>query len=184
MKELECFISPDIAGVPVPGDAVAYRMDDDKNNMRMQCGMGGSASCDYFMVREKSVVLIEDTFLQESAQTLEGECAALANDKEKRKYVIQSLRRENALKIYGSLLVLCRLSARFPSVQQVLAEKTYDFWLVARDENFDAESGYVKSGDLRGRLQGTLGKKTLRDINIIHLGLLEKVFQQGFSASS
>ena len=184
MKELKGFLSPDVAGVSVPTGAVAYRMDDNKNDMRKQCDMDGSASCDYFMVRKDSVVLIEDTFLQESAKTLEGECVALANDKDKRKYVIQSLRRENALKIYGSLLVLCRLAARFPSVRQALAEKKYDFWLVAKDENFEAESGYVRSGDLRGRLRGTLGTNTLREINIVHLGLLEKVFQQGFSASS
>ena len=184
MKELEGFISPDVAGVPVPGDAVAYRMDDEKNDMRMQCDMGGSASCDYFMVREKSVVLIEDTFLQESAQTLEGECAALADDKEKRKYVMQSLRRENALKIYGSLLMLCRLAARFSSVQQALAGKKYDFWLVVNDENFESAFGYVMSGDLRGRLQGNLGKQNIRHINIFHRDMLEKVFQQGFSASS
>ena len=182
MKELKGFISPDIAGVSA--DEVAYRMDDKKNDMRKQCDMGGHASsCDYFIVREKSVVLIEDTFLQRTVQRLEGECVALADDEKKREYVIQSLRRENALKIYGSLLMLCRLAARFPSVRQALAGKKYDFWLVAKDKNFDAEFGYAKSSDLRGRLEGTLGKQTIWDINIFHRDMLEKVFQQGFSAS-
>ena len=183
MKELEGFISPDIAGVPVPMGAVAYRMDDEKNDMRMLCDMGGSASCDYFMVWKNSIVLIEDTFLQEKAKTLEEECAALAGDKDKQEYVVQFLRRENALKIYSSLLMLCRLEARFPSVRQALAGKKHDFWLVAKDKNFDTETDIVKIGDLRGRLKGTLGK-TCRDINIVPLGLLPATFQQGFPTSS
>ena len=173
MKNLDGFISPDVAGVPVSAGNVAYRVDEKNNDMRKLCGMDESACCDYFLLREDSVVLIEDTRLGATVENLEEEFGGLGRDKEQ-EHILRTLRRENVLKIYGTLLMLCRLGSQFSCVQETLAKKKYDFWLVATDGNVGAN--YAKGGKLQTRLGGTLGK-AVRKINIISLDNLREIFQ-------
>ena len=174
MKELEGFISPDIAGVPVSAGDVAYQVDAKKNDMRQLCGMDGSACCDYVLLRkDSSVVLIEDTRLGATVEDLEKEFGGLERDKEQ-EHILRTLRRENVLKIYGTLLMLCRLCSQFSSVQETLAKKEYDFWLVATDGNVGAN--YAKGRNLQTRLEGTLGK-VVSGINILSLDNLREIFQ-------
>ena len=173
MKNLDGFISPDVAGVSVSAGNVAYRVDKKNNDMRELCDMDGSACCDYFLLREDSIVLIEKSALGATVGNLEEECHGLGGDKEQA-YILQALRREHVLKIYGTLLMLYRLGSQFSCVQDALAEKKYDFWLVATDGNVGAN--YAKGGKLQTRLGGTLGK-TVRGINIISLDNLREIFQ-------
>ena len=177
MKGIENFRVRKIVKALVPSSEAAYRIDAPHNDMRKTCGMGGSECCDYFLLRNNSIVLIDDTRLEAKVKRLAGECRGLGLDKKGRNreqtYIVQALRRENALKIYGTMLMLCRLESKFPpKAQQLLAKRKYDFWLVATDGKFGVD--YVKGGKLQAGLKGTF-RKAVEEIDIVSSKDLPKV---------
>lgn len=140
---LEKYKEPiEVACKPLGGSHLAYRMDGGRNkhDMKGDVGLDSCHCCDYFSPHGDVIVLIEETQLILTIKNTKGKYSYLS-DKDKEKFINTSIRQENLLKVYGAMLVLCRLAAQCHSAKQIMQGKKYDFWLVA--------SGMDSSGDDR-----------------------------------
>lgn len=152
----------------------AYRMDgtEPQSNMRASAGLGTCNCCDYFTFGDSTLVLIEETRLPWQAKDLRdefaGEIQKDAGELEAGEWesvnrrVLRHLRQENKLKVYGSLLVLCRLAKVVDGVGPDALSRPASFWLVysesANGEDmifFDDLSKRLGS-DLRSALTGAV----------------------------
>ena len=164
----------EVRGAPLDEIFRAYKMDSTtpQSNMRATAGLGTCNCCDYFTFDDSTVVLIEETDLryqvknlqEEFAQDLQKEFGALDDSEQEdvqhrlRKY----LREENRLKVYGSLLVLCRLARVLEDGEANALSRPASFWLVYSEEGtpddtflFDNVRDQLK-GDLRSVLTGAV----------------------------
>ena len=130
---LDRFLEPiEMAGDPLGDGYQAYRMDGHpKPDMRIDVGLGTCNCCDYFLSGSNTVVLIEDTRLIDSMQR-QKELHNYIPDEHLNKFVEERVVQENRIKVYGSMLVLCRLAAKYEEARNMLQpqEKKYEFWLV------------------------------------------------------
>ena len=144
-----------LKGYPEPiGDA--YRMDATAPNrsMRDHAGLGTLHCCDYLKRLGDDTALIEDTQLGQTVLDMADEYHAIAEDK-RHQYIRERIRRENALKVYGSLLVLCRMQ-QWPD--------RCVFWLVLTGETGTAKvaRNLSPNGELEAELKAALiGGRTL-----------------------
>ena len=99
--------------------------------MRKTVGLGTCNCCDYLTIKDDTVVLIEETQLIKMIKNLKRKYQYLSKD-DKSKFVDKYILQENKLKVYGSMLVLCRLDAACNDAK-ILRKKRYDFWLVVSD---------------------------------------------------
>ena len=100
-----------VAGAQLVPRRKAYRMDGTSPNpdMRKRARLGSCNCCDYFIFgSDKGVILIEETRLGDQIKDLMEKYEYL-NSIDKQNHVIKIILQENRLKVYGSLLVLCRL---------------------------------------------------------------------------
>ena len=89
---------------------------------------------------------------------------------EVREHVLRSVKDENRLKVYGSLLVLCRLARRLTDSAEVqaLVGRT-DFWLVVSD-TLDGDGARVLDnvrGELFRELRSVLTGAVVGDVQIV-----------------
>lgn len=111
----------------------AYRMDEEGEGG----GMAAAADlllcdcCDYFRPVDGAPVLMEMTALAKWKAAKEKQFAALGAAAGG--FVWQLAKRENRLKLYGGLLVLCRHARRSAEVANGLDEGKCEFWLVVTD---------------------------------------------------
>ena len=153
------------------GDFKAYRMDSTTEvpDMRRAAGLGTCNCCDFVTVSKdnQSVVLIEETDLKCTKANLEKRYSYLNDDDQVALFHDQVLR-ENRLKLYGSMLVLCRLSSSQYDVKSFLPENKLQFWLVTTST--DAPD-FVLLDHLRDRLRDflktTLPKEMMNVVNVI-----------------
>ena len=138
-------------GYDLPPLGEAYRIDGvaPKPSMREQAQLGGGlACCDYILVDGDEFTIIEDTDLELTRNSIEGEYDHLKGDVEQRtQFVRDRIRNENCLKVYGTLLILCRLQA-WPT--------RCKFWLVMTG----SRAGWAKSArhlNLDGALEAAIG---------------------------
>ena len=122
----------------------AYRMDA-KKGMRLRAGLGDSLKCcDYLWVDDDGFVLIETTELWATMKKLREEYNALENnEKVRRDFVRDRIRYENCLKVYGALLVLCRMGEWGENTRRI-------FWLVVSDDM--GASKFFRNLDPEGEL--------------------------------
>ena len=164
MIVLERFLEPiEMAGDPLGDGYQAYRMDgtSPNRNMRKEAGLGTCNCCDYFTTWGNATILIEETRLVEQYKGLRGEYHYLPDDTRK-DFIDKLIRDEKKLKVYGSMLVLCRLVAVSQKAQTLLQEKKYKFWLVVSGMNnredrrvLDRLRGQLDR-DLRSALTGSI----------------------------
>lgn len=160
------------ADTPIGKDG--YRMDGDgPDGMRRQVGLMGCHCCDYFITNGKSVVLIEETRLSATIDSYKKtydylrpkQLDTLTNDR---------IREENTLKVYGSLLVLCRLSAQCAEFEKIVRAEKYHFWLIASDV---PPAGMITLEELQNRmfaaLRSAFGKRRFAEIKIVPGDMLE-----------
>lgn len=172
MIALEKFLEPiEIAGKPLDEKYQAYRMDNgsDKPDMRKDVGLGTCTCCDYFMCKnDDSVVLIEETRLMETVRNLKSEYHYLEDD-EKTKFISKYIRQENRLKVYGSMLVLCRLAKVCKDAKDLLEKRTYKFWLIV--SSMDATEDAIVFDNLKdfllNELKGALTGNVIDDVEIM-----------------
>ena len=172
MIALQQFLEPiEIAGRPLDEKYQAYRMDDgsDKPDMRKYAGLGPCSCCDYFMCEnDDSVVLIEETRLMETVKNLKSKYHYLA-DNDQTKFVSKCIRQENRLKVYGSMLVLCRLAKTCKEAKDLLESKKYKFWLIV--SGMDATEDAMVFDNLKdfllNELKGALTGNIIDDVEII-----------------
>ena len=138
MTALDQFLEPiEVAGESLGDIHQAYRMDGNspKPDMRRDAGLGTCNCCDYFMFAKTDiVVLIEETQLMRTIERLKSKYHYLQSDHQT-EFVNKYIRQENRLKVYGSMLVLCRLAAACKNTNQLPSTKKYKFWLVASGMN-------------------------------------------------
>ena len=169
MTALQKFLEPiEIAGNPLESYQ-AYRMDDGsgKPDMRKDAGLGTCACCDYFVTNNDSVFLIEETGLLKSIQVWKKEVEYL-NDNEQQNFVDEKVKTENRLKVYGSLLVLARLTNKYAEVRNLVGEKNYCFWLVVSGLSTPDDKRYIDNlkDHLKGALRGALTAEVMDKIEV------------------
>ena len=115
------------------GSLKAYRMDSNTEvpDMRRAAGLGPCNCCDFVTVSKdnQSVFLIEETNLEYTIYNFRQEYDYL-EETDKNKFFYEKIRDENRLKLYGSMLVLCRLSSLQDDVKKFLPKDKFQFWLV------------------------------------------------------
>ena len=177
MKALETQAYREIAGIALPNNIVAYRMDwhrDDKHDdMRKMAGIDlrNCSCCDYFVILDKYVILLETTQLRGTVKQIEKKCKCMKMpESETKKYLRSEILRENVMKVYGSLLMLCRLSAICSSIKNRLEGKKYEVWIVDESES-------PETYDIAARLKDTFGKAVGNDIRVMSPTTMEKVLK-------
>ena len=149
----------------------AYRMDSTtpKANMRKEAGLGTCNCCDYFLFDQRgSIVLLEDTRLLMMIRNLKAEYSDLPESRQTH-FVTSAIRKENRLKVYGSMLVLCRLAAGCSETGGLLQAKKYKFWLVVTDMDKEEDTRFLDDlrAGLLGELKSVLTPQLLDDVSII-----------------
>lgn len=182
----------EVAGEPLKGEAFkAYRMDDGRNkpDMRKDVGLGTCHSCDYFKVRtrdqEEVVVLIEETRLMATVENYKEEYKAIVDEKKKKELLIQRVRDENILKVYGSLFTLCHGATKYPELSDLVAGKKRDFWLVASDSDDvdDAPADEYINEEIFENLQSMLHKDLIGEVKLLTAGQLKTVLSEDAAPS-
>ena len=121
-----------VAGESLGEEYQAYRMDGhSRPDMRIDVGLGTCNCCDYFLSGSNTVVLIEETRLIDSMQSQKNQYSYIP-DEHLDQFVEERVVQENRIKVYGSMLVLCRLADKYEEARNMLQpqEKKYEFWLV------------------------------------------------------
>lgn len=165
----------EVAGESLEGEAFeAYRMDGGRNkpDMRTDIGLGTCHSCDYFKIRtreqEEVVVLIEETRLMATLDNCKEEYDAMVDEKKRNKFLSRRVRDENILKVYGSLFTLCHGAKKCPELSDLVAEKRYDFWLIASDSNkHDALADEHMSDQISQDLQSMLKEDLIGEVEVL-----------------
>lgn len=173
MSRLETFMESVRAdGVVVQPNCRAYRMDGASPDMRKEAGLGTCNCCDYVTFDGAGkVILVEETKLIWQIENLEkayGDLSLPAG--EVWEHVLRSVKDENKLKVYGSLLVLCRLARRLTDSAEVhaLGGRT-DFWLVVSDTLDGDRAKFLDfvRGELFRDLRSVLTGAVVGDVQIV-----------------
>ena len=167
-----------IAGKPLDSQIVAFGMDGESRempDMREYVELGKCNSCDYFLPADDSIILIEETQLLRGIAGLKTQYGYL-NERDQEKHVNRRIREENRLKVYGSLLVLCRLRNKCDRARQMIDGKRYKFWLVVSDSDVDEIERFMDSlrENLYAELRGVLSKKVVDEVYVLPANLLTK----------
>ena len=135
-----------LEGLPSPLEVTAYRMDGSSENkppMAKYAGLDSPSCCDYLYLKKNTrgkAILIEDTRMGKKLQRIRLKLEDLENEQKTNKIfrAKEILRQENCLKVYGTLLILCRLSknrSHKTLAEELAKHKFYDFWLIINDED-------------------------------------------------
>ena len=136
--------------------------------------MGTSNCCDYFRRIDDRVVLMEESQLALQKREIEKNFAHL-NGEALDNFVHEIFMQENRLKVYGGLLLLCRLASlcdeerlREDARKEIQGGK-YAFWLVISDEvkPEDEQALEAMKHALLVELRGVLSKKVLRRVEVL-----------------
>ena len=163
-----------------PSSFKAYRMDSrtKESDMRRAAKLGTCECCDYVTVSndQQSVILIEETNLASTITDFKQKYDYL-NDDDQTDLLYDEILKENRLKMYGSMLVLCRLSSSRADVKAFLPENRFQFWLVATEDSSDSVMVMDNLTDrdrLKGFLKSPLTKEMMNVVDIIPSTELDK----------
>lgn len=159
-------------------DFKAYRMDSTVRtpDMRRAAKLGTCECCDYVTVSndKQSVILIEETSLEGTITNFKKKYDYLSKD-DQNKLLYDEILKENRLKMYGSMLVLCRLSSSQADMKAFLPENKFQFWLVADATSSDSVMLMDYLTDrLRNFLKSPLTKEMMNVVDIIPSTELDK----------
>ncbi|MDE0159456.1 MAG: hypothetical protein OXI02_07720 [Candidatus Dadabacteria bacterium] len=159
MKSLEDFAMPLEIQKLVEGEfkpckfpTKAYGVDkslpEDGKDLKGQYGMDSTHSCDYMLINDSNVLLLEDSNIRKKKEDLEEEYSEELS--------IRIIGKEQLLKAYASLLLLCRISSSDRTTRRLIKGKTVSFCVVCSD---------VERKDFRvlWRIEGYL-KEPLRNL--------------------
>ena len=149
----------------------AYRMDSTTEvpDMRRAAGLGTCECCDYVTISKdnQSVVFIEETDLESTIVDFKEKYDYLSDD-DQVDLLYDEVLKEHRLKLYGSMLVLCRLSSSLDDVKAFLPENEFQFWLVTTSASSDSVILMDNLTDnLRGFLKSPLTKEMMDVVDII-----------------
>ena len=173
MTSLEKFVKPiQLTRIPLNAYYQAYHMDGNspEPDMRKKAGLGSCNCCDYFLISKNgAIVLIEKTQLICQLKDLREEYCYLKPAEHKEEFINKCIREENRLKVYGSMLVLCRLSVKYEDVKKLLRQNKYQFWLVVNGKDSPKDSRVFRNlrKPLLFDLRGVLTKEIVDDFKIL-----------------
>ncbi|MDE0156753.1 MAG: hypothetical protein OXI88_10860 [Gammaproteobacteria bacterium] len=151
----------------------AFRMDNTKKadvipDMRTYVGLGSCNCCDYFLIHENKVVLVEETQLADTIKTIEKKYSYLA-ERHRQDFTVDCVRQENYLKVFGALLVLWRLAAKCREASSLMQDKKHDFYLVITGmETEEARRMFDNLKDnLQKQLQSVLTPEVMDNVEVI-----------------
>lgn len=157
----------------IGGSLKAYRMDSNTEvpDMRLAAGLGPCNCCDFVTVSKdnQSVFLIEETNLEYTIYNFRQDYDYL-EEADKNKFFYEKIRDENRLKLYGSMLVLCRLSNSQDGVKEFLPKDKFQFWLVATGTAPSPLESTILMDHLSDRLRNDLKSPfggMINEVNII-----------------
>ena len=143
----------------IGGSLKAYRMDSTTKvpDMRRAAGLETCNCCDFVTVSKdnQSVFLIEETNLEHTIYRFNQEYDYL-EEADKNKFFYEKIRDENRLKLYGSMLVLCRLSSSQDDVKEFLSKDKFQFRLVTTGTAPSPLDSVILMDHLRDRLRNDL----------------------------
>ena len=178
-----------VAGAQLAPRRTAYRMDATSSgrNMRKTARLGTCNCCDYFIFGpDNGVILIEETRLGDQIKDLMEKYSYL-NPIDQKGHVTKIILQENRLKVYGSLLILCRLSCRQGGevAESISSDTKYSFWLVSSvkepaDEVFAID--YVRDW-LNVELKGVLTKAVVDSVEVVPAEVLAEKLSSAHLAS-
>ena len=153
------------------GSVKAYRMDSTTGvpDMRRVAGLGTCECCDYITVSKdnQSVVFIEETDLEHTIVDFKEKYDYLSDDNQV-DLLYDEVLKEHRLKLYGSMLVLCRLSSSRDDVKAFLPENEFQFWLVTTSASSDSVILMDHLTDnLRNFLKSPLTREMMAVVDII-----------------
>ena len=183
----------------------AYRMDGKEDPIPSMSRLAelGVSICDYLYIDKNRAILIEDTRLGQQVRRLYDFDKENPEKESFKKLLLETnlqqtfekfwssheikhkadslktmLLEENQLKVYGALLVLCRLEKKYEKISQELHDKEFAFWLVINDEE-DIKAIDDLISDLKKELKRSLkdkleGSKLMRDVEILPLSEFKK----------
>ncbi len=158
----------------------AFRMDNSKQaenipDMRKHVGLGDCNCCDRFFVRGDKIFIVEEIRLSETINNIEGDHSYLDNG-DKLDFVIKYIRQKNYVKVYGSLLVLCRLAAICKDAANLMQDKKHNFWLVTEEMANAGTSLYLAdiTSHLSSDLRSVLSKGVIDEVEVIPSDILTK----------
>ena len=165
-------------GEPVYSSLSAYHMDGTSpgDNVRKRAGLGACNCCDYFTFSNGVVALIEETRLGWQIRDIRKKLAYLEEGKRNER-LLEILRHENLLKVYGSLLVLCRLARKLTDKAEASAmSRTAEFWLAFSGDMDQDDVRAVDQirDDLIPRLRSLLTPAVVKDVRIVPANELDK----------
>ena len=125
--------------------------------MRRAAGLGPCNCCDFVTVSKdnQSVFLIEETNLEYKIYNLKQDYDYL-EEADENKFFYEKIRDENRLKLYGSMLVLCRLSSLQEGVKEFLPKDKFQFWLVTTGNAPSPLDSFIFMDHLNDRLRNDL----------------------------
>lgn len=148
----------------------AYRMDDTspRPDMRKDVGLGTCNCCDYFLISDGTVVLIEETQLLQQIEDLKNEYHYLSGT-DQTEFIDEKILRENRLKAYGSMLILCRLATVCRDAKDLFGTKKYKFWLVVSDRYWPQQARFFRNwkGRFVDDLKSVLSGQIVDDVEIV-----------------
>lgn len=170
----------EIADQPIGEEYMAYRMDGGRRkrpggtrskrpDMRLKIGLGTCHCCDYFTIHGNTVLLIEETRLLETIENYKSKYDSMLEGNEKDRFIYGRIREENTLKVYGSLLVLCRWAAQHNELANFTSGKKHNFWLVVSDAEADdarfRDLDHIQS--VLASLRSTLGSDLIGEVEVL-----------------
>ena len=178
MTALDHYLEPiKVAGESQELQYRAYRIDGNlpAPDMRRDAGLGTCNSCDYFIFDANALILIEDTQLAFQIKNLRKEYRYLDLQHQK-EFIGKYIRDENKLKVYGSLLVLCKWAARHESTEDLLEKRRLIFWLVASGMETEEDSRFLDNlrDQLLRELQSVLSGHIVDGVEILPGSVFER----------
>ena len=183
-----------VADEPLPEERFAFLMDGDRGkfpDMREHVGLGACNCCDYFYPLDgDTVLLVEETRLGSSKDSYKREFIRMwdgvdgkkalagdnvakceSSDTRAEKYASNCILRENRLKVYAGMLVLCRYAAQCREIATMVGNrrKRFIFLLVDSDtvdERNETNLDYWKR-ELRRDLRSVLSRRMIKDVEVI-----------------
>ncbi len=155
----------------IGGSLKAYRMDSTTEvpDMRRAAGLGTCECCDYVTISKdnQGVVFIEETDLESTIVDFKEKYDYLS-DEDQVDLLYDEVLKEHRLKLYGSMLVLCRLSCSQDEIKEFLPEDEFQFWLVTTTASSDSVILMDHLTDnLRGFLKSPLTREMMDVVDII-----------------
>lgn len=176
MSKLSKYITPiTIAGEFLGGSYQAYKMDstEPQLNLRKDVRLGTCNCCDYFQIQDEKILLIEETDLIRTYIDLNHDYSKLPSA-QLEKLIDKLIHAENRSKVYGSMLVLCRLATKYECVASLLNDKQIVFFLVvSKIEDEDTKFFEYLNNKILFDLKSMLSREIVSDVQILSPEMLK-----------